>query len=213
MSESAITDLWPGARSPPRRPRRRRNTPACQGAAAAPIAEDSTAVEAYPPTATRRRWSGSLASAPPPNRATPASSSETPSISPSAEVGVPSTEVRNEGSSAMGISWPASDRKLAVPIPPTAQPNYRTPPSSSPAADWALRRTSQRRTTAPHRPWWVQVKGEQWGHFRVLQPLGSCGGTFTDVACRSKTSCSASGPVIRRCWLERGGLACIRKPG
>ena len=35
--------------------------------------------------------------------------------------------------------------------------------------------------------------------------LDRCGGTFTNVACRLKTSCSASRP-IRHCWPERGGL-------
>jgi hypothetical protein len=41
--------------------------------------------------------------------------------------------------------------------------------------------------------------------------LGSHGGTFTGVACRLKTSYSASRPIIWHCWLERGGLACIRE--
>ena len=40
--------------------------------------------------------------------------------------------------------------------------------------------------------------------------LDSRGGTFTDVACCLKTSCSALRPVIRRCWPERGGLADTR---
>jgi hypothetical protein len=36
--------------------------------------------------------------------------------------------------------------------------------------------------------------------------LGSHGGTFTDGACRLKTSCSASRPIIRHCWPELGRL-------
>ena len=45
----------------------------------------------------------------------------------------------------------------------------------------------------------------------VMRPrLDSRGGTFTDVACCLKTSCSALRPVIRRCWPERGGLADTR---
>jgi len=53
-------------------------------------------------------------------RASPASASETPSVGPSADAGAPNVEVRTLGSSAVGISWPASDNKLAVPMPATS---------------------------------------------------------------------------------------------
>jgi hypothetical protein len=43
--------------------------------------------------------------------------------------------------------------------------------------------------------------------------LGTCGGTFTDVACRLETSCSASRPVIWHCWPERGGTLRRYCPG
>jgi len=41
----------------------------------------------------------------------------------------------------------------------------------------------------------------------VMRPrLDSCGGTFTGVACRLKTSCSTSRPIIQHYWPERGRL-------
>ena len=52
---SASSALRAGTRSPRAVQAAARNTPACHGATAAPIAEDSTAVNTYPPTATRRR--------------------------------------------------------------------------------------------------------------------------------------------------------------
>ena len=39
-----------------------------------------------------------------------------PSMSPRAEAGAPSVTVRKVGSSAVGISWPASEKKLAMPM-------------------------------------------------------------------------------------------------
>jgi hypothetical protein len=43
----------------------------------------------------------------------PASPSATPSMVPSTAAGAPSVDVRKLGSSAVGISWPASARRLA----------------------------------------------------------------------------------------------------
>ena len=101
---SASSALRAGTRSPRAAHAPARKIPACHGAAAAPIAADSTAVVVYPPTATRRRRPGSSASAPPASRASPAPASEMPSISPSADAGACKTEVSSEGSSAVGTS-------------------------------------------------------------------------------------------------------------
>ena len=40
-------------------------------------------------------------------------------MAPSADAGAPSVEVRRLGGSAVGISWPASAKKLAAPISAT----------------------------------------------------------------------------------------------
>ena len=69
----------------------------------------------YPPMAVvRRRW-GSSANAPPASFATPAAASATPSISPNAAAGAPNVVLRKLGSSDVGISCPASEKKLATP--------------------------------------------------------------------------------------------------
>jgi hypothetical protein len=47
-------------------------------------------------------------------------------MAPSADAGAPSVEVSRLGSSAVGISWPASARKLAVPMPATPGLSQRT---------------------------------------------------------------------------------------
>jgi hypothetical protein len=49
---SASSALRAGTHSPHAVQAAARNTPACHGATAAPIAEDSTAVDTYPPTST-----------------------------------------------------------------------------------------------------------------------------------------------------------------
>ena len=80
-------------------------------------------------------------------------------------------------------------------------------------------RTGTRLRARAAAPWtWAQRRGRgSWRSARAscsahetsvfMRPrLGSCGGTFTDAACRSKTSCSASRPIIRHCWPERGRL-------
>ena len=74
--------------------------------------------------ALRRRRSGSSASAPPANRATPAQPSAIPSISPSAAADAPSVVVRKLGSSAVGTSCPTSARRLAPPIPATPRVSH-----------------------------------------------------------------------------------------
>ena len=48
-----------------------------------------------------------------------------PSISPSAEAGAFSVDVRNDGNSEVGTSCPTLDRKLAKPIPATPRLNQR----------------------------------------------------------------------------------------
>ena len=49
-----------------------------------------------------------------------------PSIRPRAAAGAPRVAVRKLGSRAVGISWPASDRKLAAPMPRTPGVNQRS---------------------------------------------------------------------------------------
>ena len=66
-----------------------------------------------------RRRPGSSDSAPPTKRPPPARPSEMPSRSPSAAAGAPRVVVTKLGIRAVGISWPTSARKLAVPMPPT----------------------------------------------------------------------------------------------
>jgi len=61
--------------------------------------------------------------APPASRAAPASPSEMPSMRPRAAAGAPRVTVSRLGSRAVGISWPTSARKLAVPIPATPGPS------------------------------------------------------------------------------------------
>ena len=92
--------------------------------AAPPVAADSTAVVAYPPTATARRRLGSSARAPPSSRATPARASLTPSMTPNTDAGAPSVEVSKLGNNDVGTSCPASDKKLATPIPVTPGVNH-----------------------------------------------------------------------------------------
>ncbi len=78
-----------------------------------------TAVVEYPPMAIDRRRDGSSARAPPASLAAPAAPSEIPSINPRTEAGAPMVTVSRSGSSAVEISWPASEKKLARPMPAT----------------------------------------------------------------------------------------------
>jgi hypothetical protein len=70
-------------------------------------------------------------------------------MTPRAEAGAPSVEVNRLGSRAVGISWPTSAKRLALPMPATPGPNHRA--STSAASVVATRATLCAR---PSSTWW-----------------------------------------------------------
>jgi hypothetical protein len=81
-----------------------RSSATCHTATVSPIAPPSTAVDRYPPRASRPRHVGRSASGPSASLATPISASLTPSISPSAPAPACRVLVRKLGNAAVVIS-------------------------------------------------------------------------------------------------------------
>ena len=110
--------------------RQRAGAPTCQTAVVTPISDEKTAVAGSRRARTRRRRRDRRRARRRRDGRRPRPSA-TPSISPSAAAGAPSVEVRSDGSSAVGTSWPRSARRLAPPIPATPRVSQRASLRSS----------------------------------------------------------------------------------